>query len=160
MSTHKVMLRIHELRERLTQLAAAEQQRVLREAQQVLQQREEELLVAKQRLVNEQEKRKSVDATRSDLLLRLDAHIRTLIDDIDRAQGARASAEQQVEHEMETYQKLMHEYLRMQEKVKQSAKRARAHEVTLELARDANEEEALLEVFNSAASNPSKLRTT
>jgi hypothetical protein len=160
MSAHKVMLRIHELRERLAKLAVAEQQRVLAEAQRGLEQAETHLLESKQLLREQQEKRNAENTTRSDVLLLTDAHIRSLIDAIQAAEVSRAKAAQQVERELATYQKLMHEYLRMQEKAKQSAKRSRTHDVALELTRDANEEEALLEVFNSAASAHGKLKAT
>lgn len=158
MTTHRMMLRISELRERLAKVAVADQLAVLRAAQRELTLKEEALQRVKDSLRAEQEKRSSKRETRSDELLLTDSHIRSLIEAGQAAEMARIAAGKVVAQEMATYQKLMREYLRLQEKSKLTAKRAREAELATELALDTNEEEALLEVFNQSA-NATALQT-
>jgi hypothetical protein len=158
MTTHRMMLRIHELRERLAKVAVAEQLGVLRAAQQELARREKLIQEAKDVLRAEREKRSAKLVTSSDDLSLTDSHIRSLIAACKTAETARLEAIQVVDRELATYQKLMHEYLHLQEKSKLSAKRARDAEIVIERSRETNEEEALLEVFNQSA-NASALQT-
>lgn len=158
MTTHRMMLRISELRERLAKVAVADQLAVSRAAQRELTLKEEALQRVKDSLRAEQEKRSSKRETRSDELLLTDSHIRSLIEAGQAAEMARIAAGKVVAQEMATYQKLMREYLRLQEKSKLTAKRAREAELATELALDTNEEEALLEVFNQSA-NATALQT-
>jgi hypothetical protein len=158
MTTHRMMLRIHELRERLAKVAVAEQLTVLRAAQRDLAQREAQVQAAKDALSAEQEKRNAKQVTSSDDLLLTDSHIRSLIEAGKAAEKARVEASHAVDREMAAYQKLMHEYLRLQERAKLSAKRAREAEIVIELSHETNEEEALLEVFNQSA-NATALQT-
>jgi hypothetical protein len=149
MNNHAMMLRIHTLREHLARLAVAAQQRILQTAQATLLRCQAVVTEAAQQLHEQQQVRSAGRLTNSDRLLLTDSHMRSLIEAIHVAEGARVEASDCVDHEAVVYQKLVHDYLRLQEKTKLSAQRADAHDFAIALSREAGEEEALLEIFNS-----------